>query len=584
MSVIILPDRWRRQPQGTVEVDWNTGLFNWTKTGEILIPGANGARGYVSRAAYALNNGLVITSGPGGLGYRGAAGSTSFIELAADADSILDATYCTMLVVRSLTSTSFSGDPHYGYNAGPSERVMVHNPYSDGTIYWDYGNATSGSGRVSYSGSGTWAAGAVECFVFVAGARGREIWRNGILVANNTGATATRSATGAPFRFPLAYGASVSNPEIVYFFAFTRDEWTPAQIVEWSRAPYGVLKAAPRKMYFLAPSASVVTANGTITLGAITSSASAAVAIAATSAQTLAGITASGTASVSLKAGGSITIGSITLSPASAAVAVKADSSQTVGAITVSPGAAAVGVAATSSQTVGSVTVTGLAGVALQATCSATVGAITTTSGAAVSVKADGTITLGSVTVTGSAAVISGVSANATITVGAITSSAAATVAVAVSGTPTLGAITASGASFVSVKAAGTIALGAVTSSATAAVTSGPVAVGTITLGALTVTGAGLVAINAVGTVSLAAISADASAAVAVKSSGATSLGAVTATASAIVTWGAPPIYGDPQFIQHAAAQKERLGGGLPADPGRLGHFGASSKSTGRLG
>lgn len=56
----------------------------------------------------------------------------------------------------ALVPTTPSGAPQAFQigGSGASDRILAHCPFSDGTIYWDYGNATGGSGRVSTSFAG----------------------------------------------------------------------------------------------------------------------------------------------------------------------------------------------------------------------------------------------------------------------------------------------------------------------------------------------------------------------------------------------------------------------------------------------
>jgi len=62
-----------------------------------------------------------------------------------------------------------------------TDRLGTHFPYA-GVIYWDFGGWTEGTSRLSKAGTpedDTW--------VFTAGPRGMEIWRNGVLWASNSG-------------------------------------------------------------------------------------------------------------------------------------------------------------------------------------------------------------------------------------------------------------------------------------------------------------------------------------------------------------------------------------------------------------
>ncbi|MCG3125587.1 MAG: hypothetical protein CHACPFDD_00412 [Phycisphaerae bacterium] len=78
--------------------------------------------------------------------------------------------------------TTFNVVPHDPYN-----RVLVHTPWVDGNVYWDFGSA-AGPGRLNYlppvSLVGTW-----QHFAFVASQSGNfmKIYRNGVLEASRSG-------------------------------------------------------------------------------------------------------------------------------------------------------------------------------------------------------------------------------------------------------------------------------------------------------------------------------------------------------------------------------------------------------------
>jgi hypothetical protein len=131
----------------------------------------------------------------------------------------------------------------FAYHEGSAgvDRVLSHAPYSDGNLYWDFGNSTAGSGRVSVAFTKTteW-----ETLVFVAGGgKGREVWRNGIRIVNNTSATASRNAVSASFvigGFTTIYASAESDNVDIALFIVSAEAWTDAEIVRWSRNPFGM--------------------------------------------------------------------------------------------------------------------------------------------------------------------------------------------------------------------------------------------------------------------------------------------------------------------------------------------------------
>lgn len=85
-------------------------------------------------------------------------------------------------------------------------RCGAHLPYVDNTIYFDFGGTTEGTSRLSVAGltfgDDTW--------VFTTGARGMEIWQNGVLRASNSG-TPTRVATTTSFALFSGQGVSPAS-------------------------------------------------------------------------------------------------------------------------------------------------------------------------------------------------------------------------------------------------------------------------------------------------------------------------------------------------------------------------------------
>src|SRR5574337_1031861 len=102
----------------------------------------------------------------------------------------------TISVLRTSLDATPRGSMLFGSVLSDTNRVLAHAPWSDGNIYWDYGNFTSGSGRIS--SAYTKSAGSVDILTFVADTGRREIWRNGRLLVSGTG-SATPLTLSAQF-------------------------------------------------------------------------------------------------------------------------------------------------------------------------------------------------------------------------------------------------------------------------------------------------------------------------------------------------------------------------------------------------
>jgi hypothetical protein len=251
--VLIKRSDWLRPPTAFLRPDFGR-LFKYREVTEILAPAVYGLRyGGKSglRTRYSIGSSVSLTS-KGKLGKCATfSDSNSWIQLASDADTLLGTTRCTILVLRSLNSTSFSATQSHGYTAGDTDRVAVHFPYTDGNVYWDYGNffTNTGGGRLVATTSGTWVAGKIEAWAFIADpTRGREIWRDGVRIANHTGRTASRNTTSQAFRVGAAAGSA--QPENVFQFVLLGDTALDADRIEaWSENPWRIFTPRLRSIF-----------------------------------------------------------------------------------------------------------------------------------------------------------------------------------------------------------------------------------------------------------------------------------------------------------------------------------------------
>lgn len=93
-----------------------------------------------------------------------------------------------------------------------ANRWNIHSPYTDGNLYWDYGNVDNGTGRISASYAGRydrWTKVRVES----AGAGGawKAIYYDGVLAASSTGATTGPNITINTFWFSRPFSTGANN-------------------------------------------------------------------------------------------------------------------------------------------------------------------------------------------------------------------------------------------------------------------------------------------------------------------------------------------------------------------------------------
>jgi hypothetical protein len=141
-----------------------------------------------------LNGGATIQPRAGGKAYR-LNGTGNIVTLIPTSSTLLPTTQGVTFVFSGTVITRVANGDFGILNSGApvGERCGCHFPYTDGTVYFDYGGATNGSTRVQVA-SLTFAES--DVFVFSVGARGMEIWQNGVLRASN-GANPSRSASSS---------------------------------------------------------------------------------------------------------------------------------------------------------------------------------------------------------------------------------------------------------------------------------------------------------------------------------------------------------------------------------------------------
>lgn len=133
-------------------------------------------------------------------------------------------------------------------------------PFSDGTVYWDFGGFAAGATRLSVAGltfgDDVWA--------FSTGARGMEIWQNGILRASNA---ANPSRTGTSNSFFLGAHAGASNDVADYTFFYLYNLQLPqAAIEQLAVEPFAVL-TQPRRRFYMVPGSALIRRTGILTGG-----------------------------------------------------------------------------------------------------------------------------------------------------------------------------------------------------------------------------------------------------------------------------------------------------------------------------
>lgn len=368
------------QPQsGPAKIDKTRRLFDPSKISCVINPGVSSTVDALSGKIYSISSNPAVAITSQGKGINWVVNTNDYIEIDTDADNVLDTTSCSMLIATVRTGTGVSGYPAYGYNAGTTDCVGLYFPYTDNALYWDFGNDTTG--RLSVDISAYLATGTVNIWGFYAGSRGREIWRNGILIASDASKTATRPATALAFRVgsatrTISQGAPAHSDSL---FVLSKEGWSQNTFAKITSNPNLIFE---QQRAILVPTAGGVSVNVSPT-GVFSTSSIGSVTVSGAGNVTLTGVFSTGSVG-SISATG---VANVTLSGVSSTSSLGAISVTVGGAVNVNP----TGQFSTSS--LGTLTVTGVGNVSPTGVVSiSSIGSVTvvTNTGSPVSVSLTG--------------------------------------------------------------------------------------------------------------------------------------------------------------------------------------------------
>ena len=243
---------WASQPQYPAQVDKSGTLFDASKLSAVIAPGAGSYLiDVLTGKKYTVSSSPAKVVSPLGQGIGWVGNTNDYLELDADADNLLDTSSCSILIATTRNSASVHNKSSYGYDTSAANRSLIHLPFTDNNVYWDFGNSTAGSGRLSVSMASYLAVGTVNIWGFYAGVRGREIWRNGVLLASNAGATASRSTTALGYR--IGSCAAAANNAAPYhndsLFVLSKEGWSPSAFAALTANPWYIFAPQQRNIY-----------------------------------------------------------------------------------------------------------------------------------------------------------------------------------------------------------------------------------------------------------------------------------------------------------------------------------------------
>jgi hypothetical protein len=148
-------------------------------------------------------------------------------------------TELTLAVFRRFTDTTNRLSSGIGGETNSSQRFMCY-VFSDGRIYFDCGNATEGSGRLSVAfGGKTLNPETVVCTLHPV--EGRKIWRNSTLLASNTSTFALTNVT-SPFCIGARSNSTTVDNEEIYLALLEARAWGQDEVRAFAENPYSVLE------------------------------------------------------------------------------------------------------------------------------------------------------------------------------------------------------------------------------------------------------------------------------------------------------------------------------------------------------
>lgn len=259
MSRLILPVQFTQQPQYIAPLNpalvLQLGITSaWVGSQEKHVYANTGSSG-----TGFFSTSIALTPSSAGIAASFNNIASERIQIAGNSNDVLGTSSATIAVLRRCRDTTVRDNTLFGYNSSATDRVLSHAPHSNGNLYWDFGNATDGSGRISvaFAKDTNW-----ETLVFVAGqTKGREVWRRGSKIASNTAAKASRPSNSTPFVLGGTVGTYASDNIDVALLVTSNLEWTDAQIADWTANPWSVFKSPPRKLWVSPPLHTLIVPN-----------------------------------------------------------------------------------------------------------------------------------------------------------------------------------------------------------------------------------------------------------------------------------------------------------------------------------
>jgi len=193
--------------------------IHWGWQHRAVFNSAQRTRGGVTIGFTGSNSHIRHRDGLSGIGWSTSAVS-QYITACNENDIGVSGT--TIYCLQRHTDTTLRIGGLFGVNdAGTlSRRCGATAPYSDGTVYWDYGGATAGATRVAWTGLGGKIVNRLNRWCFVAAPRGMELWHQGILRGSHSTAASRTTSADDLFMINSGNGATTTVSDLSEFYLF----------------------------------------------------------------------------------------------------------------------------------------------------------------------------------------------------------------------------------------------------------------------------------------------------------------------------------------------------------------------------
>lgn len=243
MAVISRHTPWVRQPPHGVGLSASIPRPSIIFRGDV--PGDRSS----TRATQLVN--ASVAAGIGGIGTK--LNSGGYVELTNDSQPFLSSTGGSALVVMSrvgaeVGSTSFAVATSFQ----PDARFSAHMPWSDGTLYFDFGGTNSGVTRLAIPSAVP--TGTLLAFVCTGGQAGLRVWRNGQPLGSTSQAVTRTNAAASALGIGIdpSFEESSSLPDLgatYYLQAFWPSQLSDPIARSLSANPWQLFGPVTRRIY-----------------------------------------------------------------------------------------------------------------------------------------------------------------------------------------------------------------------------------------------------------------------------------------------------------------------------------------------